>query len=147
MPAQKSKPRKPRRAPAYSADTMALHLVGGLLLIALGLLIFLSVVTGISGDVFAGMRQVCYGLAGSLAFLLPVFPIWGGALVFYSAYRKPPLRAFLLAALLYFLLLAALHLVSTSGTPRRATDALLLQPEHVPGAEPHGLRRLHGPQL
>ena len=117
MPAQKSKPRKPRRAPAYSADTMALHLVGGLLLIALGLLIFLSVVTGISGDVFAGMRQVCYGLAGSLAFLLPVFPIWGGALVFYSAYRKPPLRAFLLAALLYFLLLAALHLVSTSGTP------------------------------
>ncbi|MGN0971238.1 MAG: DNA translocase FtsK, partial [Aristaeellaceae bacterium] len=117
MPAQKSKPKKPRRAPAYSADTMALHLVGGLLLIALGVLIFLSVVTGMSGDVFAGMRQVCYGLAGSLAFLLPVLPIWGGTLVIFSAYRKAPLRAFLLAALLYFLLLSALNLVSTSGTP------------------------------
>ena len=117
MPAQKSKPKKPRRAPAYSADAMALHLVGGLLLIALGVLIFLSVVTGMSGDVFAGMRQICYGLAGSLAFLLPVFPIWGGVLVLLSAYRKAPLRSFLLAALLYFLLLATLNLVATSGTP------------------------------
>ena len=117
MAAQKTKPKKPRRAPAYSADAMALHLVGGLLLIALGVLIFLSVVTGMSGDVFAGMRQICYGLAGSLAFLLPVFPIWGGVLVLLSAYRKAPLRAFVLAVVLYFLLLAALHLVSTSGTP------------------------------
>ena len=117
MAAQKSKPKKPRRAPAYSADAMALHLVGGLLLIALGVLIFLSVVTGMSGDVFAGMRQICYGLAGSLAFLLPVFPIWGGVLVLLSAYRKAPLRAFLLAVLMYFLLLTTLNLVSTSGTP------------------------------
>ena len=112
MAAQKSKPKKPRRAPAYSADAMALHLVGGLLLIALGVLIFLSVVTGMSGDVFAGMRQICYGLAGSLAFLLPVFPIWGGVLVLLSAYRKAPLRAFLLAVLMYFLLLTMAFLVA-----------------------------------
>ncbi|MGN0778721.1 MAG: DNA translocase FtsK [Aristaeellaceae bacterium] len=119
MPAKKkqSKPKTPRHTPAYSADAMALHLVGGLLLIALGVLIFLSVVTGMSGDVFAGMRQVCYGMTGVLAFLLPIFPVWGGVLVLLSVYRKAPLRAFLLAVGLYVLLLAAVNLISTSGSP------------------------------
>ena len=41
--AQKSKNNKPRKAQAYSADSMALHLVGGLVLIALGVMIFLAV--------------------------------------------------------------------------------------------------------
>ena len=114
--AQRNKPKKATRAPAYSADTMALHLVGGLLLIALGVLIFLSVVVGMSGDVFASMRQISHGLAGGLAFLLPVFPIWGGVLVILSTYRKAPLRTYLLAALLYLLVLTCVNLISRIGT-------------------------------
>ncbi len=114
--AQKTKPKKATRVPAYSADTMALHLVGGLLLIALGVLLFMAVVAGMSGDVFAGMRQVCHGLAGGLAILLPIFPIWGGVLVILSTYRKAPLRTFLLAALLYLLVLTCFNLISRIGT-------------------------------
>lgn len=114
--APKKKPKKATRAPAYSADTMALHLAGGLLLIALGVLIFLSVVMGMSGDVFAGMRQISRGLAGSLAWLLPLFPVWGGVLIILSTYRKTPLRTFLLAALLYLLVLTALNLISRIGS-------------------------------
>jgi len=104
--AQKSKNNKPRKAPAYSADSMALHLVGGLVLIALGVMIFLAVAVNMSGDVFAGMRQVCHGLAGGFAFLLPVLPIWGGILVIMSTQRKPPLRAYVLFIVLFFLVLA-----------------------------------------
>ncbi len=115
--AQKSKSTKAKRAPAYSADTMALHLVVGLVLIALGVMIFLAVVAGMTGDIFSGMRQVCHGLAGSLAFLLPVLPIWSGALVLMSAYRRAPLRIFLLTAALYLLMLSAINLFATSGSP------------------------------
>lgn len=96
---------------------MALHLIGGLLLGALGIMIFLAVVVSMTGDVFAGMRQVCHGLAGGLAFLLPVVPIWGGALVLMAIQRKPPLRAFGLFSLLLLLLLTAANLLSTSGNP------------------------------
>lgn len=115
--AQKSKSNKAKRAPAYSADTMALHLVVGLVLIALGVMIFLAVVVSMTGDIFSGMRQVCHGLAGSLAFLLPAIPIWGGALVLMSAYRRAPLRIFLLTAVLYLLVLSAINLFATSGSP------------------------------
>lgn len=114
--APKKKPKKATRAPAYSADTMALHLAGGLLLIALGVLIFLSVVMGMAGDVFAGMRQISHGLAGSLAWLLPLFPVWGGVLIILSTYRKTPLRTFLLALLLYLLVLTSLNLISRIGS-------------------------------
>ena len=81
-----------KRARSYSADAMLVRMVGGLLLIALGVMIFLAVVLSMAGDVFAGMRQICHGLAGGLAFLLPVLPIWGGVLVIVSIQRKPRLR-------------------------------------------------------
>ena len=113
---QKTKPKKPKRAPAYSADTMALHLVSGLLLIALGVLLFLAVAARMSGSIFSGMRQLCYGLAGGLAFLLPVFPIWGGILVILSAYRKTRLRTFLLAFVLFLLALTVINLLSRIGS-------------------------------
>ena len=114
--AQKSKNNKPRKAPAYSADSMALHLVGGLVLIALGVMIFLAVAMNLSGDVFAGMRQVCHGLAGGLALVLPVLPIWGGILVIMSTQRKAPIRAYALFAVVYFLLLAAITLFTRTST-------------------------------
>ena len=106
-----------KRARSYSADAMLVRMVGGLLLIALGVMIFLAVVLSMAGDVFAGMRQICHGLAGGLAFLLPVLPIWGGVLVIVSIQRKPRLRPLALFALLLILVLTAANLFSYSGSP------------------------------
>ena len=113
--AQNKKSNKPRKAPSYSADSMAIHLAGGLILIALGVLILLAEI-GMKGDVFAGMKQIAQGLAGSLAFVLPVLPVWGGILVIISTQRKAPIRAYALFAVLYFLILAAGTLFSRAGT-------------------------------
>lgn len=115
--AQRGKTKQGKSVPAYSADAMALHLVGGLLLIALGVMIFLAVVISMSGDVFAGMRQVCRGLTGGLAFLLPAVPIWGGILVIMSTQRKAPLRAYGLFCLLLLMALAIGNLLATTGNP------------------------------
>ena len=106
-----------KRARTYSADAMLVRMVGGLLLIALGVMILLAVVLSMAGDVFAGLRQICHGLAGGLAFLLPVLPIWGGVLLIVSIQRKPRLRPLLLFALLLLLVLTAANLFSYSGSP------------------------------
>ena len=115
--AQRGKVKQGKKVPAYSADAMALHLVGGLLLIALGVMILLAVVISMNGDVFAGMRQVCRGLTGGLAFLLPAVPIWGGILVIMSTQRKAPLRAYGLFCLLLLMALAIGNLLATTGSP------------------------------
>lgn len=107
-----TKKNKPKKAQAYSADSMAMLLIGGLVLVALGVMIFLAVVVNMAGDVFAGLRQVCGGLAGRLAFALPVLPIWGGVLVMLSSQRKAPVRTYVLFALLFLLVLSAVTLFS-----------------------------------
>ena len=101
----------------WSSDQLLVRYIIGLTLIALGVLIFLSVAVSISGAVFAGMRQICYGLAGGLAFLLPVAPIWGGVLVIISTRVKPSLRAWGFSMVLYLLLLTLMNLLSTTGAP------------------------------
>ena len=63
---------KPRKAKQYSADAMALRLIGGLLLVAAGVLMFLSVFVSLSGSAFSLLRGLTFGLGGSLAFLVPV---------------------------------------------------------------------------
>ena len=115
--AQRNRSRQSRRPRAYSADSMAVRLVIGLMLIALGLLIFLSIAMNMPGDVFAGVKQVSRGLAGGLAFLLPVFPVWGGGLLLFSVQRKVPLWPFVMACVLYLLALAAAVLVTYTGSP------------------------------
>ena len=115
--AQRNNPGQGRRTPTYSADSMAVRLVVGLMLIALGLLISLSMVMNMPGEVFASVKQVSQGLAGGLAFLLPVIPIWGGGLLLFSVQKKVPLRPFILTCALYLLILTAAVLVSTSGSP------------------------------
>ena len=115
--AQRNKSRQGRRTPAYSADSMAVRILAGLMLIALGLLIFLSIAMSMPGDVFAGVKQVSRGLAGGLAFLLPVFPVWGGGLMLFSVQRKVPLRPFVMACACYLLALTAAVLVSYTGSP------------------------------
>ena len=56
-----------KKAPAYSADTMALRYIAGLALAALGVMIFMAVDLNMSGNIFQGLRQVCFGVTGSLA--------------------------------------------------------------------------------
>ena len=115
--AQRNRSRQKKRPRAYSADSMAVRLVIGLMLIALGLLIFLSIAMNMPGDVFAGVKQVSRGLAGALAFLLPVFPVWGGVLLLYSVQRKPPLWPFAMACVVYLLVMAAAVLLTYTGSP------------------------------
>ena len=114
--AQQRKTGKKKQAPKYSADAMALRLVLGLILIALGVLIFLAVALGMEGSVFEGTRLVAQGLAGSLAVALPVIPIWGGVLLIISTQRRAPLRALCLAAALFVLVATALTLLVRTGS-------------------------------
>ena len=84
--AQKSGQR--RKTPAYSADTLALRMMAGIALVALGVVIFLAVDLGMNGNVFSRVQEVCFGLTGSLAWLLAALPVWAGVLVIYSTQRR-----------------------------------------------------------
>ena len=134
--AQKNKSKQGKRAPAYSADSLAVHLLLGLILIALGLLIVFAVMFHVPGDVFAGVRQVCRGLAGSLAFLMPVIPIWGGVLVILSTQRRPPVLPFVMACILYLLLQASAVLLSYSGAPAVPLMEYILQLNRTRAVDP-----------
>ncbi len=109
--AQKSN-KKGKRAPAYSSDTMAACLIVGLLLIALGVLIFLATALGMEGDIFDGLRTVSRGMCGALAVGLSVIPAWGGGLVILSTQRKAPLRPYLLVCLIFLLICTTANLIS-----------------------------------
>ncbi len=115
--AQQRKKGKSSPAPAYTSDAMVAHLAVGLLLLTLGVVIFLAVGLNLAGDVFAGLRQVCYGLMGGLAFLFPVLPLWGGGLVMYATQRKAPLRPFVLTCVLFLLALTLANLIALTGNP------------------------------
>ena len=105
-----------KRTPAYSTDSMAVRLIFGLLFIALGVMIFLSVALRMTGDVFDGLRQFSCGLCGLAAYVLPAIPIWGGILLMISITRKPPMRPYLLAIVLLVLLCTAVTLTTFVGT-------------------------------
>ena len=111
--AQKSNSR--RKAPVYSGDTLALRGLAGLALVALGAVIFLAVDLRMSGNIFDGLRNLCYGLTGGLAAVLAVWPLWAGVLVFWSTQRKAPVRPFLYALLAFMGLSAFIVLVTRYG--------------------------------
>ena len=106
---------KRRQAPAYSADTMALRYMGGLALIALGVMVFMAVVLRMQGEVFGGLRQVCCGISGSLAAVLPVLLLWGGVLVIWSAQRQAPVRPWVFALLSFIGICTFVMLISPGG--------------------------------
>ena len=56
-----------KQAPAYSADTMAIRYMAGLPLIALGAMMLMAVELKLSGNIFEGLRRVCFGMCGILA--------------------------------------------------------------------------------
>ena len=99
---------KRKQAPAYSADAMAIRYMAGLVLIALGVLIFMAVELGLSGNIFEGLRRLCFGLCGIMAYVLPVLPVWAGVLVIWSTQRRAPVRPWLFAFLAFFGLCAFL---------------------------------------
>ena len=93
---------KRRQAPAYSADAMAVRYMAGLVLIALGVLIFMAVELRLQGNIFEGLRRLCFGLCGIMAYVLPVLPVWAGVLVIWSTQKKAPVRPWLYAFLAFF---------------------------------------------
>ena len=105
-----------RRAPAYSADTLALRMMAGIALAALGIVIFLAVDLQMNGNVFTRVKDFCYGLTGSLAVVLAVLPVWAGVLVIISTQRKAPTRPLLYAAAAYMGLATFLVLVTRYGS-------------------------------
>ena len=107
--------RQRNRAPVYSADTLAWRMIGGLALIALGVVILLGAGLRMQGAVFEGVRRVCGGLTGGLTLILPAFPIWAGVLLILSTQRKAPTRPLLFAFLAYLGACAFVVLVTRVG--------------------------------
>ena len=93
---------KRRQAPAYSADAMAVRYMAGLVLIALGALVFMAVELRLQGNIFEGLRRITFGLCGIMAYVLPALPIWAGVLVIWSTQRRAPVRPWLFAVLAFF---------------------------------------------
>ena len=111
--AQKGTRRK--QAPAYSADTLALRYMGGLALIALGVMVFMAVVLRMQGEVFGGLSRICRGICGSLAAVLPILLVWGGGLVIWSAQRQAPVRPWVFALLGFLGICTFIMLISPGG--------------------------------
>ena len=108
--------RSNQRQPVYSADALALRYIGGLALAALGVMMFLAVDLHLAGNVFDALRQVCFGLTGGLAVVLPALPVWAGALVIWSSQKKAPVKPFVWASLAFVCLCAFVVLVTKIGS-------------------------------
>ena len=111
--AQKGTRRK--QAPAYSADTIALRYMGGLALIALGVMVFMAVALRMQGEVFGGLSRICRGICGSLAAALPILLVWAGGLVIWSAQRQAPVRPWVFALLGFLGICTFIMLISPGG--------------------------------
>ena len=107
--------RSNQRQPVYSADALALRYIGGLALAALGVMMFLAVDLHLAGNVFDALRQVCFGLTGGLAVVLPALPVWAGVLVIWSSQRKAPVKPFVYACLAFLALCAFIVTVTHIG--------------------------------
>jgi hypothetical protein len=90
---------------------MAVRYMAGLALIALGVLVFMAVWLRLSGNIFEGLRRLCFGLGGSMAYVLPVLPVWGGVLAIWSTQRRAPVRPWVFALLSFFCLCAFLMII------------------------------------
>ena len=103
------------RAKAYNSDSLMFRSVLGILLIALGILSVISIVGGIQGAAFAQIKQAMQGLGGNLCLGVPLFFIWSGVLIAFSARKKAPVRAFLFILMLYLCVLGIITLLSGIG--------------------------------
>ncbi len=98
--------------PAYTSQAMSVRLIGGLLLIALGVLIALAAWLNMAGEVFNMLRLISRGLFGAGAYALPIPLVWGGITLMLSVTRKFSRRPMVLLCIMLALLCTTLHLVS-----------------------------------
>ncbi|MBQ8159298.1 MAG: DNA translocase FtsK [Clostridia bacterium] len=103
-----------RKVQAYSSDATMVRMLLGFLLIAFGILLFLSVLIRLPGALFPALRTLSWGLCGVFCFLLPAIPIWSGILLILSLRRKVSVRPLLLSLLLLGLLCALGNLLTYS---------------------------------
>ncbi len=96
----------------YSSESLMLRVIMGIVFLALGVIVVLAVLVGMDGSLFTSVKNIAYGLAGSAAIALPIFPIWGGLLCILSARRKPPVKPFVLSVVFFLCLLALINLFS-----------------------------------
>ena len=104
------------RAKTYDSDSLMFRSVMGIILIALGILSVISIVGGIEGAAFSLVKQAMQGLGGGLCLGIPLFLIWGGALVAFSAHQRAPVRAILFLSVFYLCVLGIINLLSKVGT-------------------------------
>ena len=109
--AQQKKNTRGKQSPKYSAGTLELRFVVGLVLVALGVLIFLAAGLQLEGSVFDAIRALSCGLCGSVTILFPVIPIWGGVLLILSTQKKTSPRELLLVSGLYLIVATCMTLV------------------------------------
>lgn len=109
--------KKKKTVPNYSADTLALRIVLGLILIGLGVCVFLAVDMGMANGVsfFSGLRRVTFGAFGTLSFILPFLFIWAGVLTVISSQRSAAFRPLWWACLAFFCLTTVIDLGSHYG--------------------------------
>ncbi len=110
MTAERSKKRK--QAKSYSADGIAVRVILGVTLIAVGVLVTLACVIGMKDGIFGPIGDFVFRMTGSMAWGIPVLLIWGGVVACVSAQRKTHLRPFLIVCLIYVLVCGFLAIVS-----------------------------------
>ena len=110
--AVKGNPKK-AQPQVYSSEALMIYMGLGIIFVALGVIMVLAVLVGMEGSLFSSVRQIAYGLAGSAAMVLPILPIWGGLLLIASARKKPPMKPFVLAVVIFLCLMALINLFSS----------------------------------
>ena len=105
-----------KKARSYSQDSIMLRYMAGIGLTALGVMIFLAVALGMTGNVFQGLRNLCCGLFGALAMILPVPVLWAGVLMIWSAQRPAPVKPWIFVSLAFLAACSFIVLVTRTGS-------------------------------
>ncbi len=100
----------------FDANTLIAYAVVGIFLIALGVVIFLSAVGVLEGELFEQVKQIMQGLSGGLAYVFGVLLVWAGIVIALSAGRNMPKRGLILLSVGYLIALAIINLLSVVGT-------------------------------
>ena len=98
-----------------SARSGPMRMALGCVLIAIGFGWGLGLLVNTASvfSVLQFLRDTAHGLGGTLCTLLPVFALWGGAMLCASARRKVSVRAYFIALVMYVILLSILTLWSS----------------------------------
>ena len=111
-----SKGGKKKTAPVYSTESLMTRALFGLLLVAVGVLVAVSLFGNVRGTLFTMLKSASQGVAGTLCIAIPVLLIWGGVLFLISTRRKAPVRTYGFILCILLCVTAMLTLVSNYGT-------------------------------